>query len=102
MTDDATTESSTLIQIKMVTCVTFRLRRNPDVAGHGRLGGRKCIRLIAIDYHTVTGTARAECKGDQRLKRARRLESGTDSDGLTETQGQGDLEVEQERQMRAE
>ena len=72
------------------------------MAGNGRLGGRERVWLIAIDYHIVTGTAGAECKGDQRLKRARWLESGMDSDGLTETQEQGDLEVEQEGQMRAE
>ena len=49
-------------------CVTFGFRRNPDVAGNGRLGGRKRVRLIAIDYHTVAGTAGVECKGDRRSK----------------------------------
>ena len=34
------------------------------MAGHGRSGGWKRVRLIAIDYHTVAGTAGAECKGD--------------------------------------
>ena len=80
----------------------FRFRRNPDVAGNGRSGGRKCVRLIAIDYHTVAGTARVECKGDQRLKRARWSESRMDSDGLTETQGRGDLEMEREGQIKQE
>ena len=46
----------------------FGFRRNPDVAGNGGSGGRKCVRLIAIDYCTVAGTAGAECKGDRRLK----------------------------------
>ena len=78
----------------------FGFQRNPDIARNGRLGGRERVQLIAIDYHTVAGTAGVECKGDQRLKRARRLESGTDSNGLTETQGQGDLEVEQEGQIK--
>ena len=32
------------------------------------MGGRKHIRLIAIDYRTVAGTAGAECKGDRRSK----------------------------------
>ena len=72
------------------------------MAGNRRSGGWEHIWLIAIDYHTVTGTAGAECKGDQRSKRARQSESRTDSDGLMETQEQGDLEVEQEGQMRAE
>ena len=73
-------------------------RRNPDIAGNGRSGGREHVWLIAIDYHTVTGTARVECKGDQRSKRARQLESRTDSDSLMETQERRDLEVEQEGQ----
>ena len=59
---------------------------NPDMARNRRLGGWECIQLIAIDYHTVAGTARVECKGDQRSKRARWSESGMDSDSLTETQ----------------
>ena len=29
-----------------------------------RSGGQECVWLIAIDYHTVAGTAGAECKGD--------------------------------------
>ena len=58
--------------------------------------------MTAIDYHTVAGTAGAECKGDQRSKMARWPESRMDSNGLTETQEQGDLEVEQERQMKTE
>ena len=78
----------------------FRFRRNPDVARNGGSEGWERIWLIAIDYHTVTGTARAECKGDQRLKKARRSESRTDSDGLTETQGRGDLEMEREGQIK--
>ena len=49
------------------------------MAGNRRLGGWEHIWLIAIDYHTVAGTARAECKGDRRSKRARQSESGTDS-----------------------
>ena len=48
--------------------VTFGFQRNPDVAGNGGLGGRKRVRLIAIDYRTVAGTAGAECKGDRRSK----------------------------------
>ena len=72
------------------------------MAGSGRSGGWERVRLIAIDYHTVAGTAGVECKGDQRLKMARRPESGMDSDSLTETQERGDLEVEQEGQMKAE
>ena len=63
-----------------------------------KIKGQKHIWLIAIDYHSATGTAGTECKGDQRSKRARWSESGTDSDGLTETQEQGDLAVEQEGQ----
>ena len=70
------------------------------MARNGRSGGQEHVRLIAIDYHTVTGTARAECKGDQRSKIARRPESRTDSNSLTETQEQGDLEVEKEGQMK--
>ena len=46
----------------------FGFRRNPDIAGNGRLGGCKHVRPIAIDYHTVAGTAGAECKGDRRSK----------------------------------
>ena len=71
------------------------------MAGNRRSGGWERIQLIAIDYHIVAGTARAECKGDRRSKVARRLESGTDSGGLMETQGQGDLEVKQEGQIKA-
>ena len=67
--------------------VTFGFRRNPDMARHGRSGGRERVQLIAIDYHTVTGTAGAECRGDRRSKRARQSESILDSDGLAETQG---------------
>ena len=58
------------------------------MARNGRSGGQERVWLIAIDYHTVAGTARAESKGDRRSKAARRPESGTDSSGLTETQGQ--------------
>ena len=74
-------------------------------SGHDRkrkIKGWKCIRLIAINYHSATSTAGTECKGDRRLKRARQSESGTDSDGLTETQEWGDLEVEQEGQNKQE
>ena len=71
------------------------------MAGHGRSGSREHIQLIAIDYHAATSTAGAESKGDQRLKAARRPEPRTDSGGLTETQGQGDLEVKQEGQIKA-
>ena len=67
--------------------VTFGFQRNPDMAGNGRSGGWEHVQLIAIDYHTATGTARTEYKGDQRPKAARRLESRTDSSSLTETQG---------------
>ena len=63
-----------------------------------KIKGWKCIWLITIDYCSATGTARTECKGDRRLKRARRSESVLDSNGLTETQEQGDLEVDQEGQ----
>ena len=42
--------------------VMFGFRRNPDVAGNGRSGGRKCVWPIAIDYCTVAGTAGAGCK----------------------------------------
>ena len=52
----------------MTLCVTFGFRRNLDIARNGRSGGRKRVWPIAIDYCTVTGTAGAECKGDQRLK----------------------------------
>ena len=72
------------------------------MAGNGRSGGWERVRLIAIDYYTVAGTAGVECKGDRRSKRARQSESRTDSDGLMETQERGDSEVEQEGQMRAE
>ena len=61
------------------------------MAGNGRSGGQERVWLIAIDYHTVAGTARAECKGDQRLKRAEWSESVPDSNGLTETQERGVL-----------
>ena len=80
--------------------VMFGFLRNPDVTGNGRSGGQERIQLIAIDYHTVTGTAGMECKGDRRSKKARRSESGTDSDSLTETQGRGDLEMEREGQIK--
>ena len=83
---------------RIFASVTCGFQRNPDIAGNRRLGGRECVQLIAIDYHTVAGTAGAECKGDRRLKRARWSESGTDSNSLTETQEWGDLEVEQEGQ----
>ena len=43
---------------------TFGFRRNPDVARNGRSEGRKRVRLIAIDYRTVAGTAGAGYKGD--------------------------------------
>ena len=82
--------------------VMFGFQRNPDMAGNGRLGGQEHVQLIAIDYHTVAGTAGAECKGDQRLKMARQPKSGMDSDSLMETQEQGGLGVEQEGQMKAE
>ena len=78
-----------LIGSPILPLVTFGFQRNPDVAGNRRSGVRKHVWLIAIDYHTVAGTAGTECKGDQRSKRARQSESRTDSDGLTETQGQG-------------
>ena len=71
------------------------------MAGNRRSGGRECVQLIAIDYHTAAGTAGAECKGDRRSKMARRPESVPDSGGLTETQERGDLEVEQEGQIKA-
>ena len=48
----------------LATSVTFRFQRNLDVAGNRRSGGQKHVQLIAIDYHTVAGTAGAECKGD--------------------------------------
>ena len=72
------------------------------MARNRRSGGWEHIRLIAIDYHTVAGAAGAECKGDRRSKRARWLESGTDSNSLTETQERGDLGVEQEGQNKQE
>ena len=53
------------------------------MAGNGRLGGWEHVWLIAIDYHAATGTAGMECKGDQRSKMARQLESGMDSGSLT-------------------
>ena len=65
------------------------------MAGNRRSGGQEHVQLIAIDYHTVTGTAGAECKGDRRSKMARWPESGMDSDSLMETQ-------EQEGQTKAE
>ena len=40
----------------------FGFRRNPDVARNRGSGGRKRVRPIAIDYHTVAGTARADAK----------------------------------------
>ena len=83
-----------------MTLVTFGFQRNPDVTGNGRSRGREHVQLIAIDYHTVAGTAGAECKGDQRSKKARWSESGMDSDSLTETQGPGDLEMEREGQIK--
>ena len=79
--------------------------RIPKESGRGReqkVGGQECVWLIAINYHTVTGTARVGCKGDRRLKRAGWSESIPDSDGLTETQERGDLEVEQEGQNKQE
>ena len=57
-----------------------------------RIEGWECVRLIAIDYHTATGTARMGYKEDQRLKVSRQPESGTDSGGLmgdTRTRGLG-------------
>ena len=44
--------------------VMFGFLRNPDIAGNRRLGVWKRVWLIAIDYHTVAGTAGVECKGD--------------------------------------
>ena len=46
----------------------FGFQRNPDVARNGGSEGWKRVRLIAIDYRTVAGTARAGCKGDRRSK----------------------------------
>ena len=40
--------------------------RIPKESGHGwewKVGGRERVQLIAIDYHTVAGTARVEYKG---------------------------------------
>ena len=48
--------------------VTFGFLWNPNVAENGRSEGRKRVRPIAIDYHTVAGTAGAGCKEDQRSK----------------------------------
>ena len=56
------------------------------MARNGRSGDQEHVRLIAIDYYTVAGTAGAECKGDRRSKMARQPESRTDSNSLTETQ----------------
>ena len=64
------------------------------MAGNRRSGGQEYVQLIAIDYHTVAGTAGTECKGDRRSKMARRPEPRMDSNGLMETQEQGGLEVE--------
>ena len=58
--------------------VTFGFRRNPDIAGNGWSEGQKRVWLIAIDYRTVAGTARAGCKGDQRSK-------GPDNQSLEQT-----------------
>ena len=55
-------------------------------SGHGqgwKVRGREHVWLIAIDYHAATGTAGMGYRGDQRSKRARRLESGMDSGSLT-------------------
>ena len=52
----------------MLMGITFGFRRNLDVARNGRSEGQKRVQPIAIDYHTVAGTAGAECKGDRRLK----------------------------------
>ena len=46
----------------------FRFQRNLDIARNGGSEGWKHVRLIAIDYRTVVGTAGAECKGDRRSK----------------------------------
>ena len=70
------------------------------MAGNRRSGGQEHVWLIAIDYHTVAGTAGAECEGDRRSKKARRSESGMDSDSLTGIQEWGGLEVEQEGQIK--
>ena len=64
---DATSCQDEIIPIQIaesVHIVMFGFQRNPDMARHGRLGGWKRVRLIAIDYHTVAGTAGVECKGD--------------------------------------
>ena len=90
------------IIIQLYTINTYAISVCNNMAGNRRSGGWEHVQLIAIDYHTVAGTAGAECKGDQRLKMARWPESGTDSNSLTETQERGDLEVEQEGQMKAE
>ena len=53
--------------LHLPTClhpVTCGFQRNLDVAGNRRSGGLEHVQLIAIDYHTVAGTAGAECKGD--------------------------------------
>ena len=59
----------------------------PKESGCGwgqKVRGRKCVWLIAIDYHAATGTARTGSRGDQRSKVASQPESGTDSGGLSE------------------
>ena len=50
----------------MVLCSNSEgIRTLPETEGWG---GWKRIWPIAINYCTVTGTARAECRGDQRSK----------------------------------
>ena len=71
------------------------------MAGNGRSGGQECVRLIAIDYHAATGTARTGCKGDQRLKRARQLESRTGSGSCTGDTRERDLDQARDGQEKA-
>ena len=49
-----------------------------------KVGGWKCVQLIAIDYYAATGTARTGYRGDQRLKVASWPESQMDSGGIME------------------
>ena len=76
------TMSHTAIAYVFIVCYV----QIPKESGHSwgqKVGGWEHVRLIAIDYHAVTGTAGMGYRGDQRSKRARQPESRTDSGGLT-------------------
>ena len=86
---------------ELVLRISYRISdlcyvRIPKESGRDReqkIKGRKCIRLIAIDYRSATGTAGTRCR---RSKSASRLESGTDSGGPSRDTGMEVLDQSRE------